>query len=153
MARTMLEIDRVETLKVLEEKLVVWEKEKADYDAIEADNQAKRKEFDTLDEVWKRKAAEYIVKNIDFDDPDLISLGYRNDSVTLNVRHLSVKQIEAAIGKKPELKIEHVVQPDCLRWDDGKTNIERLRNAIQMLKLSSQATVSGSLAKNAFDLL
>lgn len=154
MAKNIIEVDRLATLKVLEDKLVVWEKEETDYENIQAENDTNRKEFEKLNAVWNKEAAEYIVKNIDLDDPELISLGYRNDAITLNVRHLSIKQVEMVIGKKPELKVNNVVQPESLRRDEkGKLNIERLRNTVQMLKLSTQTTISGSLAKNAFDLL
>lgn len=152
MSRISLEIDRVETLKILEDKLAVWSKEEAEYKSYCEDREAKQKEYDKTDEEWNKKAMEFMRTNARSDSNDVGRAYYGEYKLNLVISSVS---LEEAIGKRPQWNYESKVTPECLNYDhkDRRTNIDRLRNTIQMLKLSTQPTISGSLAKNAFDLL
>lgn len=152
MSRISLEIDRVETLKILEDKLALWSKEEAEWKAHCDYRETKKNEYDEADKEWNKKAIEFMRKNAKSDSND-VGRAYHGDyKITLAV---SVATLEEAIGKKPEWNFKEKQIPGCLNYDckDRRTNIDRLRNTVQMLKLSIQPTISGTLAKNAFDLL
>ena len=151
MASNQIEIDRVETLKVLEDKLKKWEIENAIYEQSVEAYETARKQYELDTQAWELKAREYVLRN--GQSENVIERSYRNTSVHISL-FCSTRDVEMVIGKMPELTAQYVNKPDFLRTDkDYVTNLDRLRNTVQMLKLSAQATISGSLARNAFSML
>ena len=152
MASNQIEIDRAQTLQVLEDKLAKWEAEESVYLKHQEEWEEARKQHEIDAKEWDAKARDYIIKN-GYSENDVDRGYHRHSDISTTIR-CPKREVEEAIGKAPEFDMQPMMRPDCFDTDNDRTKrIDKLRNTVTMLRLSTQTTISGSLAKNAFALL